>query len=87
MTSSPPKKRILVVDDAPDTLELLHRNLKSQGYQVFTALSVEEAIRILDTTQVELVITDLKMPGVNGLDLIKHVRENYKNTEVMMIPM
>lgn len=85
MASSPKKEQILVVDDAPDTLELLHRNLKSQGYQVFTALSVEEAIRILETTQVELVITDLKMPGVSGLDLIRHVHENYKDTEVMMI--
>lgn len=79
------KERILVVDDAPDTLELLHRNLKSQMYQVFTASSVAEAIRILEATPVDLVITDLKMPGVSGLDLIRHIRENYKNTEVMMI--
>jgi len=79
------KERILVVDDAPDTLELLHRNLKSQGYQVFTASSVAEAIRILEATPTDLVVTDLKMPGVSGLDLIRHVRENYKNTEVMMI--
>ncbi len=79
------RERILVVDDAPDTLELLHRNLKSQGHQVFTASSVAEAIRILEATPTDLVITDLKMPGVSGLDLIRHVRENYENTEVMMI--
>jgi two-component system response regulator HydG len=79
------KERILIVDDAPDTLELLHRNLKSHGYQVFTATSVAEAIRILEATPAELVVTDLKMPGVSGLDLIRHVRENYKDTEVMMI--
>jgi DNA-binding NtrC family response regulator len=75
----------LVVDDALETLEILQRNLASQGYEVLTAPGVGEAIEILDTTIVDLVITDLKMPKVSGLDLIRHVHENYKDTEVMMI--
>ncbi|MCD6162393.1 MAG: sigma-54-dependent Fis family transcriptional regulator [candidate division Zixibacteria bacterium] len=79
------KKRILVVDDDAATLEVLERNLTSQGYVVFTAPAVIEAIRILESTSIDLVITDLKMPKVSGLDLIKHVRENYKDTEIMMI--
>jgi len=74
-----------VVDDAPDTLELLQRNLESQGYQVFTAPDANEAIKILETTAMDLVITDLKMPGASGIDLIRHIRENFKNIEVMMI--
>jgi len=79
------KERILVVDDSPDTLEVLQRNLQSLGYQVFTAPGAGEAIRILDSTPLDLVITDLKMPKVSGLDLIRHIRENYKDIEVMMI--
>jgi two-component system response regulator HydG len=79
------KERLLVVDDAPHTLEVLQRNLTAKGYQVFTAKSVAEAIRILETTTVDLVITDLKMPKVSGIDLVRHVRENFKETEVMMI--
>ncbi len=79
------KESILVVDDAPDTLEMLQRNLLSRAYQVFTASSVAEAIRLLESAAVDLVITDFKMPKVSGLDLIKHVRENYKDTEVIMI--
>ncbi|MGQ9648038.1 MAG: sigma-54-dependent transcriptional regulator [Thermodesulfobacteriota bacterium] len=79
------KDRILIVDDAPTTLEVLQRNLTCQNYQVFTASGVPEAIKVLDTTSVDLVITDLKMPGASGLDLIRHVRENLKETEVMMI--
>jgi len=79
------KESILVVDDAPDTLELLCRNLTSQGYQVFTAPNVRDAITIFEDTPLDLVITDLKMPGANGLDLIKHIRENSHETEVMMI--
>jgi two-component system response regulator HydG len=85
MASSEKKVSILVVDDAPDTLELLQRNLTAAGYRVFTASGAAEAIEILETTSVGLVITDLKMPKVSGLDLMRHVRENYKETEVMMI--
>jgi len=85
MSHSVKKDRILVVDDTPTTLEVLQRNLTSQDYQVFTAPGVSEAIKVLDATPVDLVITDLKMPGASGLDLIRHVRENLKETEVMMI--
>ncbi|MEP0829488.1 MAG: sigma-54-dependent Fis family transcriptional regulator [bacterium] len=76
---------ILVVDDAPDTLEVIQRNLNSQGYAVLTAPGVPEAIQILDNSPVDLVITDLKMPKVSGLELVRHIRENFRNTEVMMI--
>ncbi len=79
------KESILVVDDAPDTLELLKRNLLSRGYKVYTSPGVSGAIKILESAQIDLVITDLKMPEISGLDLVKHVRENFKNTEVMMI--
>ncbi|MGD0697919.1 MAG: sigma-54 dependent transcriptional regulator [Terriglobia bacterium] len=79
------QERILVVDDSVDTLEVLQRNLQSKGYQVLTATCVPDAIRALEQMAVDLVITDLKMPKVSGLDLVRHVRENLKNTEVMMI--
>lgn len=85
MTDLESKESILVVDDAPDTLEVLRRNLTSKGYQVFTASSVRGAIKILRTSPVNLVITDFKMPEVTGLDLVRHVRENLKGTEVMII--
>ncbi len=76
---------ILVVDDSPDTLEVVRRNLEARGYRVFTASGVPDAVQLLETTPVELVITDLKMPRVSGLELVRHVRENYSGTEVMMI--
>ena len=73
------------MDDAPDTLELLQRNLESRGYRVFTAPNAMEAIKILGTTVVDLVITDLKMPGATGIELIRHIRENFRDIEVIMI--
>jgi len=86
VTVSPASKEsILVVDDALSTLEVLERNLRTEHYQVFTASSVPEAIRILEAAPVDLVITDFKMPEVSGIDLVRHVRENLKETEVIMI--
>jgi DNA-binding NtrC family response regulator len=85
MTASDHSIHLLVVDDSPDTRELLDRNLSSQGYAVFTAPDVAEALRILGKTRIDLVITDLKLPGVSGLDLVRHIRENLKDTEVVMI--
>lgn len=79
------KERVLIVDDSVSTLEVLKRNLAAAGYQVFTAQSVSGAIEILDQTRLDLVITDLKMPNVSGMDLVRHVRENFRDTEVMMI--
>lgn len=76
---------ILVVDDAPDMLELLQRNLAVKGYRIFTALGVEQAFEVLEKNPVDLVITDLKMPRIGGLDLVRFVRENLKDTEVMVI--
>jgi DNA-binding NtrC family response regulator len=78
-------EHILIVDDAPDTLEVLQRNLQAKGYGVYTALGVAEAIVILEQAPIDLVITDLKMPKVSGLELVRHVRANYPDTEVMMI--
>jgi len=85
MKNSSKKDRILVVDDSPDTLEVLQRNLESKGYHVFAAPGAVEAIRILESALMDLVITDLKMPEVNGLDLVRHIQENFKDMEVMMI--
>jgi DNA-binding NtrC family response regulator len=79
------KERVLIVDDSVSTLEVLKRNLAAAGYQVFTAQSVSGAIEILEQTRLDLVITDLKMPNVSGMDLVRHVRENFRDTEVMMI--
>jgi len=85
MDNSVRKEQILIVDDTPDTLEVLQRNLTSKGYRTFIASNAAEAIHILQTTPMDLVITDFKMPEVSGLDLIRHVRENFRDTEVMMI--
>lgn len=79
------KINILVVDDSENMLEIIRRNLSSKGYVVYTVTNVVEAISFLESTEIDLVITDLKMPNVNGMELVRHVKENYQNTEVLVI--
>ncbi|MBN1233485.1 MAG: sigma-54-dependent Fis family transcriptional regulator [Candidatus Coatesbacteria bacterium] len=79
------KQKILIVDDAQDTLEVIRRNLVSKGYEIHTAQSVNQAIEVMNNIRIDLVITDLKMPGVGGIELVRFVEENYKDTEIMVI--
>ncbi len=81
----PKKERILIVDDSANTLEVIKRNLIYEGYEVFIAPDVRGALKVLEAIPVDLVITDLHMPKVSGMDLIKYVRENIEDTEVIMI--
>ena len=76
---------ILVVDDSPESLEIIRRNLSAEGYRVFVASSVADGVTLMEKTSVDLVITDLKMPGVGGIDLVRHVRENLNDTEIMIV--
>lgn len=77
--------RILLVDDSVSTLEVLQRNLQDQGFTAFSATGVAEALEILETQPLDLLITDLKMPKGSDMDLVKHVRENLMNMEIMLI--
>jgi len=78
-------EQILIVEDNEDTLQMIARQLKSNGWQVLTANDVSVALPILEYEQVDLVLTDYKMPRVTGLDLIKHLKSHYKNLPVIMI--
>lgn len=83
--TKPESVHILAVDDSPDTLEVVRRNLVAAGYAVHTVPGAAEAIRALNAVPVDLLITDLRMPKVSGMDLIRHVRENHADLEVIMI--
>ena len=66
-----PHERILVVDDEENVLVLFKRVLAKEGYQVECASSAYEALRKLETNSFNLVLTDLKMDGMDGLDLMR----------------
>ncbi len=66
--------KILLVDDEPDLLSTVSRSLKREGYTVHTASSGKEALKALSETIYDLVISDLAMEPVDGMELLKHVR-------------
>jgi DNA-binding NtrC family response regulator len=81
----PDKENLLIVDDSEATVEVIRRNLQMKGYHIFTCANVQEAMSILGSSPIDLVITDYKMPGASGLDLVRHINQNYPDTEAMII--
>lgn len=79
------KENILIVDDDFDMLEVLQRNLKAANYHVYKASSVHEALDILKFSRVELLITDLQMPGLNGMELVKYTNEHFPEMPKLVI--
>lgn len=79
-----PKKNapphLLVVDDDPSALTLIGRMIESFGYLVSTATSGSKAIEAMRTTPFDVVITDLVMPDMDGLDLVRHIRASHPTT-------
>ncbi|NGX82909.1 sigma-54 dependent transcriptional regulator [Aequorivita sp. KMM 9714] len=79
------KENILIVDDDINILELIQRHLHSLGYHTYKAVSVKEAVAILRDTDIDLLITDLKMPEVDGFQLIQFVSEHYPNMPKLVV--
>lgn len=67
--------RILVVDDEVEILRALQRSLTAHGYEVFTANSGEETLEAVSRIRPDLILLDLGLPGISGLDVCKRVRE------------
>jgi PAS domain S-box-containing protein len=73
--------RVLVVDDEPDALEYLSATLKGCGAHVTAVASASEALDALDASSYDALVSDIGMPGVDGYELIRKVREMENNTE------
>ena len=78
-------ERILVVDDEIDLAVSCQRLLDSKGYETSVAANGEEALQFIQDEEPHLVITDLKMPGMNGMELLKQIKELYPEIQVLMM--
>ena len=76
---------VLVVDDSLEMLELLQRQLKAMNLITFQASNVADAIDLLKHTSVDMLITDLQMPEVNGMQLVHYVKEHYPELPVLVV--
>lgn len=78
-------RKILVVDDEHDICDFVSNFLTERGYQVLTALSGEDALAIMKKEKPELAMVDIKMKGMDGLALLKHMKSHDKNICVIMV--
>lgn len=76
---------VLVVDDTPGIREALEKILEKEGYRVLTAADGEEAVRLLQKHEIALLLTDLKMPGIDGAELLKIAKTISPEIEVVLI--
>jgi CheY-like chemotaxis protein len=78
------KKRILVVDDEEGLRLLYKEELEEEGNEVELAASGEEALEKLDTDGIDLVLLDIKMPGMDGVEVLRVLKERWKDLPVIL---
>jgi DNA-binding NtrC family response regulator len=78
-------KKILIVDDELNMRLVLSAMLKKEGFEVSSAANGREALQILQSNKIAVVITDLKMPDMDGMELLTHISERYPEIPVVMI--
>ncbi|MGH9449401.1 MAG: sigma-54-dependent transcriptional regulator [Terriglobia bacterium] len=77
--------KVLVVDDEPSSRQLCADVLKGLGYESQGVASPAEALSILEDGQIDIVVSDVRMPGGSGLDLLRSVKENHPSVDVLMM--
>ena len=69
------KIRVLLVDDNPDLLEITQLHLSAMGFLVFAATNANDAMKVITSAPIDVVLSDIRMPGCDGIQLLKRIRE------------
>jgi CheY-like chemotaxis protein len=80
-----PKKKIMVVDDEENLLLLIDRLLKTEGFDVVTARTGKECLKILNKEKPDLLLLDVMMPGMNGIEVAESIRSNPKTKNLKIV--
>ncbi|NOY70014.1 MAG: response regulator [Deltaproteobacteria bacterium] len=78
-------KKIILVDDEKDIRDVLEITLADMGYHVFAAGNGKQALELFRTEMPQIVITDIKMPGMDGIEILRNIKNENPDTEVIMI--
>lgn len=78
-------KKILIVDDQPGIRIVLQEVLKNEGYAIQTAGSGREAVELLKNEDFDALLTDMKLPGMNGVEILQHAADLNKELVIMMM--
>ena len=79
------KAKILVVDDEKDIIELVRYNLEKEGFKVISAMDGEKALEIVSREEPEIIILDLMLPGIDGLDVCRELKRNDPTSSIPII--
>ena len=79
------RQSVLVVEDEEDIMEVIRFNLEKEGYEVNQALSGEKALQMIENNLPSLVLLDLMLPGINGLDLCRIFKQNDRTKAIPVI--
>ncbi|MCK4534889.1 MAG: response regulator, partial [Syntrophobacterales bacterium] len=77
--------KLLLIDDEKAIVRVLSISLKSDGYDVITAYGGEEGLNMFRRESPDIVLTDIKMPGVDGIEVLKRIKDLDPDTEVIII--
>lgn len=80
-----PSETILIVDDEEDIIELIKYNLKSEGYTILTAMTGEQAIKIARKFRPDLLVLDLMLPGIDGLEVTRHLKKEVATMDIPIV--
>ncbi len=80
-----PKKQILIVDDEPAWVKVLSVLLRKQGYKVLEATNAREALLTLTGSKPDLILSDVRMPDMNGFDFLDQVRRSTNNAKTPVV--
>src|SRR5438093_7858763 len=80
-----PVARILVIDDNPDVVEIIVACLSGEGYGMLGAPTSDEGLKLVILSRPDLVLLDILMPGMNGVDVLKQIRSIAPTTQVLMV--
>ncbi len=84
-TPNPPKGKVLVVDDAPDTLDIIQKLLSFEGYEVILAATGEEGVKKVEEEKPDVVLMDISLPGIDGTEALKRIRTINPIQSVIML--
>ncbi len=84
-TPNPPKGKVLIVDDAPDTLDIIQKLLSFEGYEVVLAATGEDGVKKVEEEKPDVVLMDISLPGINGTEALKRIRTINPIQSVIML--
>ena len=77
--------KALVIDDDVSTLELMRFQLETEGFEVDTAENGKKGLEFINDNEFDIILTDLNLPDVSGIEMVKQSKEKLPDTEIIMI--